>query len=86
ASNAFKNGIAAVVLERGAVDRLLEVARHHDIRIDLETMEVTSTARHRFTFAMDPFRRECLLGGLDEIALTLTQEAAIRGYEQRMGI
>jgi len=86
ASNAFKNGIAAVVLERGAVDRLLEVARHHDIRVDLEAMEVTSTARHRFAFVMDPFRRECLIGGLDEIALTLSHEPAIRVYEQRMDI
>lgn len=86
ASNAFKNGIAAVVLEQNAVDRLLDVAGHHDICVDLETMNVVSTARHRFAFAMDPFRRECLLGGLDEIALTLTHEAAIRAYEQRMGI
>ena len=86
ASNAFKNGIATVVLDRVAVDRLLEVARHHDICVDLESMEVTTTARQRFAFAMDPFRRECLLGGLDEIALTLTHEAAIGAYEQRMGI
>ena len=86
AGNAFKNGIAAVVLEQNAVDRLLVVARHHDICVDLEAMEVTSTARHQFAFAMDPFRRECLLGGLDEIALTLTHESAIRAYEQRMGI
>jgi 3-isopropylmalate/(R)-2-methylmalate dehydratase small subunit len=86
AGNAFKNGIAAVVLDRIAVDSLFKVAPHHDIRVDLEAMEVTSTARHRFAFAMDPFRRECLLGGLDEIALTLTHEVAIRAYEQRMGI
>lgn len=86
ASNAFKNGIATVVLDRVAVDRLLEAARHHDICIDLEEMEVTSTARQRFAFALDPFRRECLLDGLDEIALTLTHEAAIRAFEQRTGI
>jgi 3-isopropylmalate/(R)-2-methylmalate dehydratase small subunit len=35
---------------------------------------------------MDPFRRECLLAGLDQIALTLTHEAAILAYEQRVGI
>lgn len=86
ASNAFKNGITAVVLDRTAVDSLLKIAPHHDIRVDLETMEVTSTARHRFAFAMDSFRRECLLGGLDEIALTLSHEPAIRAYEQRMGL
>ena len=86
AGNAFKNGIATVVLDQVALDRLLEAARHHDICVDLEAMEVTSTARQRFAFAMDPFRRECLLGGLDEIALTLTHGAAIQAYEQRTGI
>jgi 3-isopropylmalate/(R)-2-methylmalate dehydratase small subunit len=86
ASNAFKNGVATVVLERGAVERLLEAAREHTIAVDLERLTVTSSAGDHFTFAMDPFRRECLLNGLDEIALTLAHEAAIRAYEQRTGI
>src|SRR5437762_3539551 len=86
ASNAFKNGIATVVLERPAVERLLDAAREHRIAVDLEAMTVASSAGDLFTFAMDPFRRECLLGGLDEIALTLAHELAIRAYEQRTGI
>ena len=86
ASNAFKNGIATVVLERPAVERLLDAAREHRIAVDLEAMTVASSAGDHFTFAMDPFRRECLLGGLDEIALTLAHESAIRAYEQRTGI
>ena len=85
--NAFKNGIAAVVLEESAVQRLLEAAKvGHTISVDLEEMEVTTSAGGRFGFDMDPFRRECLLGGLDEIGLTLASEAAIRNYELRTGI
>jgi 3-isopropylmalate/(R)-2-methylmalate dehydratase small subunit len=85
-SNAFKNGIATVVLDSAAIERLLEIAPGHTIVVDLEALTVTSSAGDHFTFAMDPFRRECLLNGLDEIALTLTHEAAIRAYEQRTGI
>ena len=84
--NAFKNGILAVVLDTPAVDRLLAVAREHPLMVDLESMTVTSPLQDRFVFEMDPFRRECLLGGLDEIALTLASEAAIGAYELRTGI
>jgi 3-isopropylmalate/(R)-2-methylmalate dehydratase small subunit len=84
--NAFKNGIITVVLPQAAVDRLLEVAPEHPLTVDLETMSVTSPLQDRFPFSLDPFRRECLIGGLDEIALTLASEAAIAAYEQRTGI
>ena len=86
AGNAFKNGIATVELDRSAVETLLETAREHRIGVDLEAMTVTTSAGDLFTFAMDPFRRECLLGGLDQIALTSMHEPAIRAYEQRTGI
>ena len=84
--NAFKNGILTVELPQPAVDRLLAVAREHPLTVDLETMSVTSPLQDRFVFELDTFRRECLLGGLDEIALTLASEAAIRAYEMRTGI
>ena len=84
--NAFKNGIVAVALDQAAIDRLLEVARDHPIAVDLGTMTVTSPLQDRFQFEMDPFRRECLVEGLDEIALTLASEAAIRAYEIRTGM
>lgn len=84
--NAFRNGIATVVLDQSAVDRLLDVAREHQLAVDLEALTVASAAGDLFTFEMDPFRRKCLLDGLDEIALTLAQEAAIRAYEQGTGI
>ncbi|WP_037499274.1 3-isopropylmalate dehydratase small subunit [Sphingomonas jaspsi] len=85
ASNAFKNGIATVALSQAEVDLLLGEA-DRDVRIDLESMVVTSAGGLRFAFAMDPFRRDCLMGGLDEIALTLTRDAAISAYEARMTI
>ena len=86
ASNAFKNGIATVELERAAVEDLLRTAREHSICVDLEQLTVTSSAGHHFRFAMDRFRRECLLAGLDEIALTLTHEPMIRAFELRTGV
>lgn len=83
--NAFKNGIAAVVLPQTAVDRLLAVAREHPVTVDLETMSVTTPLQDRFVFEMDPFRRDCLLGGLDEIGLTLASETAIAAHEGAPG-
>jgi 3-isopropylmalate/(R)-2-methylmalate dehydratase small subunit len=85
ASNAFKNGLVAVALPQAAVDRLMEVAREQPIRIDLETMTVTTPFQDRFAFPLDPFRRDCLMKGLDEIGLTLESEAAIAAYEARPG-
>ena len=85
ASNAFKNGIAAIELESGAVEELLEAAPDHSFSIDLERQVVASSAGHHFHLMMDSFRRECLLGGLDEIALTLMHERDIDAYERRTG-
>ena len=79
--NAFKNGIIAVVLPQEAIDRLIEVAQDQPITIDLETMTVTTPFQDRFAFGMDPFRRQCLMEGLDEIGLTLARDTAISKYE-----
>jgi 3-isopropylmalate dehydratase small subunit len=68
------------------VESLLSVAADHIICVDLEHQTVTSSAGHQFNFAMDDFRRECLIGGLDEIAITLLHEPDIRAYELRTGI
>jgi 3-isopropylmalate/(R)-2-methylmalate dehydratase small subunit len=83
-SNAFKNGLLAVVLPQEAVDRLLEVAKTDPIHIDLEHQTVTTPFQDRFTFEIDPFRKACLLDGLDEIGLTLASTDAIGAYEARV--
>ena len=83
AGNAFKNGMIAVVLPQEAIDRLMHVARTDPITIDLATMTVTTPFQDRFPFAMDPFRRDCLMNGTDEIALTLASADAIAAHEAR---
>jgi 3-isopropylmalate/(R)-2-methylmalate dehydratase small subunit len=82
--NAFKNGILAVELPQDQIDRLLEVAREHPIAIDLEHQTVTTPFQDRFGFEVDPFRKHCLLNGLDEVGLTLERDAAIGAYEANM--
>ena len=82
-SNAFKNGILAVELPQDQIDRLLEVAATAPVTVDLETQTVTTPFQDRFTFEIDPFRKKCLLEGLDEVGMTLQQDAAINTYEQR---
>jgi 3-isopropylmalate/(R)-2-methylmalate dehydratase small subunit len=79
--NAFKNGIVAVVLPQEAIDRLIEVAEGQPITVDLETRTVTTPFQDRFSFEMDPFRRQCLMEGLDEIGLTLARDTAISKFE-----
>lgn len=81
--NAFKNGILTVVLPQDQVDRLLDVARTDPIAIDLDSQTVTTPFQDRFSFEIDPFRKHCLLNGLDEVGLTLARDAAISAYEQK---
>lgn len=82
--NAFKNGLLTVVLPQEAVDRLMEVAKTDSIHIDLENQVVTTPFQDRFTFEIDPFRKHCLLHGLDEIGLTLASSDAISAYETKL--
>lgn len=79
--NAFKNGIVTVVLPQAAIDRLVEVARDHPIDIDLEAQSVTTPFQDRFVFDIDPFRKHCLLNGLDEVGLTMARGTAIAAFE-----
>ena len=81
-SNAFKNGILTVVLPQAAIDRLMEVAETDEIHVDLEQQTVTTQFQDRFAFEIDPFRKHCLLGGLDEIGLTLGDADGIGVYEK----
>ena len=84
AGNAFKNGILTVVLPQAQVDRLMEVAATDPVAIDLEHQTVTTPFQDRFSFEIDPFRKTCLIEGLDEVAITLTHEDKLAGYEARM--
>lgn len=80
-SNAFKNGILTVVLPQAAIDRLMEVAQTDAVHIDLEAQTVTTPFQDRFVFEIDAFRKSCLIGGLDEVGLTMARGDAIAAFE-----
>ncbi len=85
-NNCFKNGILPVVLPQPAVDHLMEDARkgaNARLTVDLESQTVTAADGTRFAFEVDPFRKHCLLNGLDDIGLTLEKAPAIAAYESR---
>lgn len=84
AGNAFKNGMLLVQLPQEQVDRLLEVAQETEITVDLENQVVTTPFQDRFLFEIDPFRKHCLLNGLDEIGLTQQMDRDIAAYESRL--
>ncbi len=85
-NNCFKNGMLPVVLQPAEVAQLFkEVAAQpgYQLTVDLAAQTVTTPAGASFRFNIDPFPKECLLKGLDEIGLTLQHEADITAYEQR---
>ncbi len=82
-SNAFKNGILTVELPQAIIDRLMVVAETDPIHVDLDAQTVTTPFQDRFRFEIDPFRKHCLMGGLDEVGLTMAMGDQIQTYEQR---
>ena len=65
------------------MDYFRPVAQTDPIHIDLENQVVTTPFQDRFAFEIDAFRKNCLMGGLDEIGLTLGSSDAISAYESR---
>ncbi|GIW90657.1 MAG: 3-isopropylmalate dehydratase small subunit [Pirellulaceae bacterium] len=83
-NNCFKNGVLPVTLSEEQVDELFRRAagRVYELTVDLEACRVRDDEGFDQPFEIDPFRRHCLLHGLDDIALTLQHEEAIRRYEE----
>jgi len=85
-NNCFKNGMLPVRLSEVQVDELFRLANRPEgcrVVIDLEKRTVTDGAGFDAKFDVDPFRRKCLLEGLDDIGLTLKHEAEISAFESR---
>ena len=83
-NNCFKNGLLPVTLPEAAVQELLGKAQArpgYRLTVDLEAQEVRDAAGFRAPFSVDPFRRDCLLRGLDDIGMTLQHEADIAAFE-----
>ena len=83
-TNSVQIGLVPVVLPQPQIKQLMEAALGGSaIRVDLEAETVGDTTGRSFPLEMDPFIRHCLLNGLDSIALTLQNEAAIGEFEAR---
>ena len=85
-NNCFKNGVLPIVLPDFHLDHLFqEVAANPGYRlaIDLPAQTVTTPSGQVMRFDVEPFRKECLVNGWDDIGLTLRRQDAIRAYEER---
>jgi 3-isopropylmalate/(R)-2-methylmalate dehydratase small subunit len=85
-NNCFKNGILPIPLPQEQVDVLMKDAEkgaNARVTVDLEKQEITTSDGEVIRFEIDPFRKHCLLNGLDDIGLTLEKNAAIDAFEQR---
>lgn len=82
-NNCFKNGILPITLPQTTIDELMTEANNkHEITIDLNEQKIQLTDQRVFAFDIDPFRKNCLLNGLDDIGLTLEHHQSIQNFEQ----
>ncbi len=85
-NNCFKNGILPLVLDEAVVDGLFRevfAQEGYALTVDLEAQQVIKPDGEIVAFEIDPFRRHCLLNGLDDIGLTLAYKDDIKAYEER---
>lgn len=86
-NNSFKNGILPIALPQEQVDQIMTEAKTNpqaEVTVDLENQTITRGNVFSFSFDIDPFRKHCLLNGLDDISLTLEKKAAIATYEAKI--
>ena len=86
-NNTFKNGILPVILPEARVNQLLRFLLElpgAEITVDLPAQTVTGPDGQVDKFEIDPFRKHCLVNGLDDIGLTLQKETSIKAYEGRI--
>jgi 3-isopropylmalate/(R)-2-methylmalate dehydratase small subunit len=85
-SNCFKNGVLPIVLEAATVARLFEAVAEtpgYTLMVDLPAQHIITPEQVVIGFMVDPFRKDCLIHGLDDIGLTLKHADAIRAYEEK---
>ncbi len=85
-NNCFQNGILPIKLAHAEVEKLLDDASrgaNATLTIDLEAQEIRGPDGGVIRFEIDPFRKHCLVNGLDNIGLTLEKEPSIRSFEER---
>ena len=81
-TNCVKTGVAPIVLAPAELEQIrASLAEQNELTVDLEALEITAPTGLRIAFVFDAFERECLLNGLDDVALTLERDDAISAYE-----
>ena len=86
-NNCFKNGILPVAVTEDELEKLLDDASRGSnavLTIDLESQTITGPDGGSISFEIDPFKKHCLLNGLDDIGLTLEKAASIDTYEGKL--
>ena len=83
-NNCFKNGMLPIVLEEKQIEELTQYSeRKESIKINLEEQEIVF-GNKRIKFEIEPYKKKCLLHGLDDIALSLEQSEKISSYENKL--
>jgi len=85
-NNSFKNGLLPIVLDEAVVDRLFKAVAANEgyrLTVDLEAQQIRTPDGEEIPFDVDPFRKHCLLNGLDDIGLTLQDADVIHAYEEQ---
>ena len=85
-NNCFKNGILPIVVSQDDLDKLMDDAErgaNATLTVDLEAQEIRGPDGGVVAFEIDPFRKHCLLNGLDDIGLTLEKVGSIDSYEAK---
>jgi 3-isopropylmalate/(R)-2-methylmalate dehydratase small subunit len=88
-NNCFKNGMLPIVLPKEQVDVLMKDAQkgaNARVEVNLEDQTITASDGDVIKFDIDPFRKHCLLNGLDDIGLTLEKAASIDSFEAKAGV
>ena len=88
-NNCFKNGMLPIVLPKEQVDVLMKDAQkgaNARVEVNLEDQTITVSDGDVIKFDIDPFRKHCLLNGLDDIGLTLEKAASIDSFEAKAGV
>ena len=83
-NNCFKNGMLPIILDEKKIEELVQYSkRKENIEINLTEQQIMF-GNKRINFEVDPFKKECLLNGLDDIALSLEQSEKISSYENKL--
>ena len=86
-NNCFKNGILPIVVSHEVLEKLLDDASrgaNATLTVDLEKQEIRGPDGGVVHFDIDPFRKHCLVNGLDDIGLTMEREGTIAGFEKHL--